>query len=563
MPGGIEYPLDLMEEVRAFACEELLQVSRGGNEVGGVLFGTRRDGLLRVLTWRPIACEHAHGESFVLSANDRMNLAVQLELARQNADLKDLRPVGCFLSHLQAGVCLATSDVETYDAFFPESWQVALVICPKGERRAEAGFFFREAGGKLETKASYQPFDLQPLPAARAPVSSAAPAAASPAMSKPEPVAPKPEPVAPKVEPAARTREEAPAVASPAVSKPEPVAPKPEPVAPKLEPAVPTKEEAPAAASPAVSKPEPVGPKPEPAPTKVEPAARPAARTREEAPAVFPAPLQPAVVSLASNPQADTKAEDTKAHVARPPDPTPIAAKPKSPAQENPAVPVPFDGFQTEERLPAKERWLWAVPILLAAGIAAFVLYERPITASNAIGLRATADAQTVRLAWDANSRAVRDSSGGEIDVSDGGASSKIPLSGDQLRAGKVSYQPQSGDMDFEMIVYPADGQPIHDSTRMVVPGFKPATQPPQLLPADQAVSSGATAATKPDAPAVATPTDPAPAATDRALEQQVRDLRQELAKERARGDELQNLVRILENRLGVQGNAPDAAHQR
>ncbi len=528
MPGGIEYPLDLMEEVRAFACEELLQVSRGGNEVGGVLFGTRRDGLLRILTWRPIACEHAHGESFVLSANDRMNLAVQLELARQNADLKDLRPVGCFLSHLQAGVCLATSDVETYDAFFPESWQVALVICPKGERRAEAGFFFREAGGKLETKASYQPFELQPLPAARAPVSSAAPAAASPA-----------------------------------VSKPEPVAPKPEPVAPKLEPAVPTKEEAPAAASPAVSKPEPVGPKPEPAPTKVEPAARPAARTREEAPAVFPAPLQPAVVSLALNPQADTKAEDTKAHAARPPDPAPIAVKPKPPAPENPAVPVPFDGFQTEERLPVKERWLWAVPILLAAGIAAFVLHERPITASNAIGLRATADAQTVRLAWDANSRAVRDSLGGEIDVSDGGASSKIPLSGDQLRAGKASYQPQSGDMDFEMIVYPADGQPIHDSTRMVVPGFKPATQPPQLLPADQAVSSGATAATKPDAPAVATPTDPAPAATDRALEQQVRDLRQELAKERARGDELQNLVRILENRLGVQGNAPDAAHQR
>lgn len=424
MAGAIEYPLDLMEEIRAFACEELLQASRGGNEVGGVLFGTRREGLIRILTWRPIACEHAHGESLVLSPGDRMNLAVQLELARQNADLKDLRPVGCFLSHMQEGVCLSASDVETYNGFFPESWQVALVIRPQAERRAEAGFFFREAGGKLEIQASYHSFELQPL---RSAVGSPAPAAGSPA----------------------------PAPGSALTTKPEP-----------------------------------------------------AARIRDAAP--------------------------------------PIA-----PGQDDPGVPVPFAGFQTEERMPAKDRWLWAVPVLLAMGIAAFVLYERPIAASNAIGLRATADAETVQLAWNANSRAVRDSSGGEIDVSDGGASSKISLSADQLRAGKMSYQPQSADVGFEMFVYRASGAPVHDSTRMVVPGFKPATQPPQLLPPDPAAS--------PDAATAATPAAPAP---DPALQQQVQELKQELAKERARSDELQNLVRILENRLGIQGSAPNAAHQ-
>lgn len=458
MPGGIEYPLDLMEEIRAFTCEELLQVSRGGNEVGGVLFGTRREGLLRILTWRPIACEHKHGASFVLTAGDRMNLAVQLELARQNADLKDLRPVGCFLSHLEEGVCLSDTDLETYNGFFPESWQVALVICPKGERRAEAGFFFREPGGKLETKPSYQSFELQPLAPARA--------AGSFVALKPEPAAPQPAPAARKQEPAARIREQVPAVALP-----------------QVQPVTPPK----------------------------------------------------SVVS--------------------------VAAKPEPPAQDDPDALLPFEGFQTEERLPAKERWLWAVPILLAIGIAAFVLYERPVAASNAIGLRATADAQTVQLGWDSNSRAVRGSATGEIDVSDGGASSKISLSSDQLRAGKMSYQPQSADVGFEMIVYPASGAPIHESTRLVVPGFKLATQAPQLFPQDQAVSLDTAAAAKPDA-AAATSTDPTPPAADVAIQQQVQQLRQQLAKERARGDELQNLVRILENRLAIQHSAPNAVHQ-
>jgi rhodanese-related sulfurtransferase len=438
MQGGIEYPLDLMEEIRAFVCDELLQVSRGGHEVGGVLFGTRREGLIRILTWRPIACEQAQGESFVLTPSDRMNLAVQLELARQNADLKDLRPVGCFLSHLQEGVCLAASDVETYNGFFPESWQVALVICPKGERRAQAGFFFREAGGKLETTASYQNFELQPF---RSTSVNPAPAAGS---------------LAPAV------------VATPPAAKPEP--------------------------------------------------------KREEALA------------------------------ATPPSPVlPAGAKPEPPMQDDSDVSVPFAGFQTEERMPAKERWMWAVPVLLAIGIAAFVLYERPMAASNAIGLRATADAQTVQLAWDTDSRALRNSTRGELDISDGGASSKILLTGEQLRAGKVSYQPQSADVDFEMIVYPANGAPLQDSTRMVLAGFRPPTQPPQLLPADQAAAPQA---------ATAVPPDPASATAGPALEQQVRELKEELAKERARGDELENLVRILENRLSLPGGKPNAAHQ-
>jgi len=259
---AVEYPLEVMEEIRAFACDELLQLSHGGDEVGGVLFGTRRDDLIRILTWRPMACEHTQGEVLRLSYNDRMNLAVQLEVARQNSDLKDLRPVGWFVSHLHGDVSLSPSDLEIYSGFFPEAWQVTLVICPRESGRARAGFFVREAEDKVLTESSYQCFDLEPLHLATAA------AAAAP----PEP----------------KQMEPAPAVPAPPVQS---VAPQPSP------------------------RPNPL--------SHVEP------------------------------------------------------RKPAPPRHEIPAAPIQPPSFEVEERLPTHERWLWAIPIVLALGIAAFMLYQR------------------------------------------------------------------------------------------------------------------------------------------------------------------------------------------
>ena len=420
-PRSIEYPLEVMEEIRAFACDELLQLSHGGDDVGGILFGTRRDDLIRILTWRPMACEHAQGQGLRLSNNDRMNLAVQLEIARQNPDLKDLRPVGWFVSHLHGGASLSDSDLEIYSGFFPEAWQVALLVCPQGNGRAQAGFFVREPNDKVRSEASYQSFELAPLgPGAAAPVS--------------KPV-------------------QAPTVQTPAV--PPPAMPGP----------------------------------------------------ASQAPAAYPPKI-------------------------RPPAPQAPVFKPvvfQASASEAPS-------FQIEEEVPARERWYWAIPIALALGIAAFMLYQRQVPSPSAsIALRAWNEAQTVQLAWDANSRALRDSYRGQIEIHDGTKNSQIALSSDQLHAGKMSYIPQSSDVGIVMTVYPAKGDPFHDSTRVIVPSFETPTQPPQLLPA---------------APSP-------PAADQTALQQQVQHLKEDLSKERARADELQNLVRILENRLSIQSEAP------
>jgi proteasome lid subunit RPN8/RPN11 len=491
-----------MEEIRAFTCDNLLQLSHGGNEVAGVLFGTRRDDLIRILTWRPIACEHKDGQGLQLSYNDRMNLAVQLEMARRTPDLKELRPVGWFVSHSRGAVSLSPADVEIYNSFFPESWQVMLVICPQGNSRAQAGFFAREAEDKLQSDASYQCFDLEPL--GLAPDAIAEEAQPAPALPPVQPV--------PAANPAAQ---DPPAQDVPAQDAPEPtvvpinsveVGTSPEPPEPVLaepsEPAppVPAKAFEPAPVVPAML--------PEPAPL---------------APAVLSEPVPLVRAAVASRRNFD------------------------SPSFETPGFESP--SFEVTEQVPTHERWLWAIPVLLALGIAAFLLYQRRVPSPSAsIGLHAVAEAQTVQLAWDGNARAIRDADRGEIEISDGGKSSQVSLTSDQLQAGKLSYLPQSSDVSFVLTVHPADGEPIHDSTRLVAPTFSVPRQPPQLLPAAPS-------------PAAAPPvTPPAPASTAQSeLAQQVQQLKADVSKERARADELQNLVRILENRLGIQHEAPSA----
>jgi proteasome lid subunit RPN8/RPN11 len=454
-----------MDEIRAFACDESLQLSRGGDDVGGVLFGTRRDDLIRILTWRPIACDRTQGEGLRLSYNDRMNLAVQLEMARQNSDLKDLRPLGWFVSHLQGDVALSESDLETYNGFFPESSQVALVIRPQGNGRARAGFFVREAEGKVQSETSHQCFDLEPLQSGSTPAPPVTAPAAPPPVTAPAAAATPPAPIAPQPPVAIQTAPAPEAVVPVKVVKPLQTVPPPPP--------------------PRLADPVPAAPPPKPP----------------------SAPIQ-------------------RVEPAKP--------MPPSPAIPPPAVESP--SFQMDDDLPTRERWLWAVPILLALAIAAFMLYQR--RAPTSIALRASNEAQTAQLAWDANSRVVRDSDRGEIEINDGGKTSHVALTSEQLHAGKLSYVPLSGDVTFVLTIYPAaGGDPLHDSTRFIAPVSHAPTEPPQLLPPSP-----------PAASAAAPPTDTG----HDALARQVEQLKAELANERAHSSELQNLVRILENRLNI-----------
>lgn len=159
-PITIEYSLIVIEEIRHAVAEGFQRLSRGGIEVGGILYGTRDGRTVRVLAMRPIACEHARGPAFLLSDKDRMGLNQQLTADAEDPHLDGLISVGWFLSHTRSEITLSDSDLELYSIFFPAPWQVTLVVRPGRAGSMRAGFFVREADGTVKSESSYLEFNF-------------------------------------------------------------------------------------------------------------------------------------------------------------------------------------------------------------------------------------------------------------------------------------------------------------------------------------------------------------------------------------------------------------------
>src|SRR5260370_20831309 len=103
-PGGwrvaessvsIEYSLVVMEEMRQAVAEGFQKLSRGGLEVGGILYGNRDGRTVRILGMRPVECEHARGPAFLLSDKDKAALAEQLRSAEPRLEV--MIPAAWFL----------------------------------------------------------------------------------------------------------------------------------------------------------------------------------------------------------------------------------------------------------------------------------------------------------------------------------------------------------------------------------------------------------------------------------------------------------------------------------
>jgi proteasome lid subunit RPN8/RPN11 len=159
-PVDVEYSLVVIEEIRQVVADGFQRLQRGGIEVGGVLYGTREDRIVRILAMREIACEHARGPTFHLSDNDRAALTAQLARDKEDMRLEGMLVVGWFLSHTRSDVTLQQSDLDTYSAFFPEPWQVTMVVHPGRAGAMRAGFFVREPDGTVKGERSYQEFNF-------------------------------------------------------------------------------------------------------------------------------------------------------------------------------------------------------------------------------------------------------------------------------------------------------------------------------------------------------------------------------------------------------------------
>ena len=148
----IDYCTAVLDSIRISAVEGLNRVPHGGVEVGGILFGVHANGTLRILDVRPIACEYKSGPSFVLSEHDQTALKELLETTRTAPELIGLEPVGWFHTHTRSEISFSAADRAIHDAFFPEAWQIALVVKPSNLSPTRIGVFIREPDGSIRSE---------------------------------------------------------------------------------------------------------------------------------------------------------------------------------------------------------------------------------------------------------------------------------------------------------------------------------------------------------------------------------------------------------------------------
>ncbi len=161
---SVEYSPAVMEELRVYGEEGFQKIPHGGIEVGAILLGERDGETVRIREWRPMACDHARGPSFVLSPTDGEALRESLVNCSKSPELNGLAVVGWFHTHTRSKIFLSPEDVTIHETYFTEPWHVALVMRPQKDQLPAAGFFVRDAEGKMDCEASAAEFIVRPDP---------------------------------------------------------------------------------------------------------------------------------------------------------------------------------------------------------------------------------------------------------------------------------------------------------------------------------------------------------------------------------------------------------------
>jgi len=164
-PFLIECSPAVLDQIRR-EVENGLHLPGGEREAGGVLFGIHESGRVCVFASRPLLSEHAMGPGFVLSEKDEKRLAQLLSAPAREPELNGLKALGWYHSHIRSRISLSERDLQIHSRYFAAPYQIALVVHPRSDRPARAGFFFREPSGGMRTESSYEEFSIEAPPAA-------------------------------------------------------------------------------------------------------------------------------------------------------------------------------------------------------------------------------------------------------------------------------------------------------------------------------------------------------------------------------------------------------------
>ena len=156
-PFSISYSLRVLDDIRLAVMDAFFSLPRGGAEIGGLLLGTFEGEQVVISGYVPLDAEHAFGPSFTLSPRDEAQLA---ELIRRHEG----HVAGWYHSHTRSEIFLTDADQALHRRFFPEPWQVALVLKPHTFQPMRGGFSFARIGDAIHGESSYQQFSLEAMP---------------------------------------------------------------------------------------------------------------------------------------------------------------------------------------------------------------------------------------------------------------------------------------------------------------------------------------------------------------------------------------------------------------
>src|SRR5581483_11654984 len=131
----IQFNPDVIYRLNAAVMEGFKLVPRRGLEVGGLLLGRVDAGTVVVDDFAPVASEHQHGPSWLLSEKDKEQLADALSKA--NDPDKPTRVVGMYRSQTRAGFAPSEEDIAV---FKEHGGSIFLLVKPEGIGRSSALF---------------------------------------------------------------------------------------------------------------------------------------------------------------------------------------------------------------------------------------------------------------------------------------------------------------------------------------------------------------------------------------------------------------------------------------
>ncbi len=161
-PGSSPHHALALDCPRALLRELSEQSPRPGSSFSGVLFGSRDGQIVRFRAWRPALRSRSFQPTFAGMHGEGDPLARLLHSYPSDPALHGLIPVGWFLVRRDGPLEPAGSELEVFNALFPEPWQVTLLLSI-ARSGSSARFFGRS-----------------PVPIVRDPVLSDLPVPASP-----------------------------------------------------------------------------------------------------------------------------------------------------------------------------------------------------------------------------------------------------------------------------------------------------------------------------------------------------------------------------------------------